>query len=478
MVELVQLMRLPKLEEMFGPPRPFQRQGNLSLSVMTSLIAQSGQLDGIALALQDGTDDQHAGHPRDVADDLRQLDIHLLQGLLHVLDMTGGVAHLHLPLPPVGTQRQHGIRRPKRGTQEAVGMQALDPLRVEHVRLRAHAAPRKLSRLHQVDLEALRFQQLEQRDPIDTGGLQSDRRDAALLQPRGELMKIGGVGAELADGVGVAVCRDADHMHVGMDVDSGCVPVDDIERRRRGGDGDGKRPLTRPAGLGWLPAGLGWLPAGLGWLLAPGGLLRLFVRDDHGCLRIADACGETTRRRVPRGVPGTLEVSPTGSIPRRDDPAWQVTKDKVEASRAKLHLGQEAPKGTRPLTRVTGTEVRQKPRSEPDPSEPKFTGCEGAAEGGTIGSTWTCDISDAKKGEEVVLFLTRTKGGPGLEICHSGRGRMPLREVRGKTDATLWVFDVRLPEGTATIPGLEPEYSFIRSVELAKLKELVRPKGP
>jgi hypothetical protein len=93
-------------------------------------------------------------------------------------------------------------------------------------------------------------------------------------------------------------------------------------------------------------------------------------------------------------------------------------------------------------------------------------------------STWTCDISDAKKGEEVVLFLTRTKGGPGLEICHSGRGRMPLRVVRGRTYATLWVFDVRLPEGTATIPGLEPEYSFIRSVELAKLKELVRPKGP
>ena len=145
MMELVQLMRLPKLEEMFGPPRPFQRQGNLFLTVMTSLMAQSGQLDGVALALQDGADDRHAGQPRDVADDFRQLDIHLLHGLLHVLDMTGGVAHLHLPLPPVGTQRQHRIRRPKRRTQETVGVQALDPLRVEYVRLgarhNAKAAP-------------------------------------------------------------------------------------------------------------------------------------------------------------------------------------------------------------------------------------------------------------------------------------------------------------------------------------------------
>ena len=91
--------------------------------------------------------------------------------------------------------------------------------------------------------------------------------------------------------------------------------------------------------------------------------------------------------------------------------------------------------------------------------------------------TWVCDISEAEKGEQVVLFLTRRKEEPSLRISHSGRGRMPLRMVKGKTYATLWD-DVRLPEGTATVPGPEPEYSFIRSVELSKLKELVRKKGP
>ena len=230
-----------------------------------------------------------------------------------MLSMTGGVAHLHLPLPPVGTQRQHGIRRPKRGPQETVGMQALDPLRVEHVRLGARAATRQLPRFHQVDLEALRFQQLEQSNPVDTGRFQSDRLDAALLQPRDDLLKIGGVGAELADWVGVAVGGDADHMHVGMHIDSGRVRVDDMQRRRRNGDGDGKRPRARLPGPGWR-LGLGWL-VGLGWRLG------LFVWDDHGCLRFADAGVETTRQRAPRGVSGTLEVSPTGSIPRRENPA-------------------------------------------------------------------------------------------------------------------------------------------------------------
>ena len=37
--------------------------------------------------------------------------------------------------------------------------------------------------------------------------------------------------------------------------------------------------------------------------------------DEHGCVQFADAGGETTRGRVPRGVSETFEVSPTGSIP-------------------------------------------------------------------------------------------------------------------------------------------------------------------
>ena len=63
---------------------------------------------------------------------------------------------------------------------------------------------------------------------------------------------------------------------------------------------------------------------------------------------------------------GRLEVSPTGSIPRRENPAWQVANDKVEASRAKLRFGQEAPKGIRPRTRVTRPQCEGKRRSKPD----------------------------------------------------------------------------------------------------------------
>src|SRR5208337_4798550 len=88
--------------------------------------------------------------------------------------------------------------------------------------------------------------------------------------------------------------------------------------------------------------------------------------DEHGCIQPVDAGGETTRQRAPRGVSGTFEVSPTGSIPCRENPAWQVTKDKVEASRAMLRCGQGAPKGIRPRTRVTRPQSEGKQREEQD----------------------------------------------------------------------------------------------------------------
>jgi len=87
--------------------------------------------------------------------------------------------------------------------------------------------------------------------------------------------------------------------------------------------------------------------------------------------------------------------------------------------------------------------------------------------------TWTCDISGATEGEQVVLFLGVGEPGELVYIWHSGRGRMPVREVKGKLYADLWD-DVVLPEGTATIDGPRPELTFIRSIELSSLGELVR----
>ena len=90
--------------------------------------------------------------------------------------------------------------------------------------------------------------------------------------------------------------------------------------------------------------------------------------------------------------------------------------------------------------------------------------------------TWTCDISEAKKGETVLLFLTKSDKSRSYAIAHSGRGRLPLRTISGKSYATIWP-DVILPKQTPTIDGPEPEFDFIRSVDVTLLRELVK-KAP
>jgi hypothetical protein len=86
--------------------------------------------------------------------------------------------------------------------------------------------------------------------------------------------------------------------------------------------------------------------------------------------------------------------------------------------------------------------------------------------------TWTCDISEAKKGETVVLFLVKDKNPTRYVLALSGRGRMPVREVSGKTYATFWP-EVKLPIDISTIAGPEPKWDFIKSLEVQKLRELV-----
>jgi hypothetical protein len=82
------------------------------------------------------------------------------------------------------------------------------------------------------------------------------------------------------------------------------------------------------------------------------------------------------------------------------------------------------------------------------------------------------DVSDAKKGEIDLLFLTRIPQSQSYTITFAGRGRMPLRVVAGKTYLTLWP-DVVLPEGTTTIEGPDPQWRFIRSVEMARIRDFI-----
>lgn len=128
-------------------------------------------------------------------------------------------------------------------------------------------------------------------------------------------------------------------------------------------------------------------------------------------------------------------------------------------------------------------------------------GIKGAAAGESLmmlaEQTWTCDISDAVTGETALVFLRDARDqntwwgfkSPDYAklprraylISWSGRGRMPVREVKQQPYVTIWHHDVEIPRGIRTIEVADPQYQFIRSFHLddvvAKVAEYVRKAG-
>ena len=64
-----------------------------------------------------------------------QQQVHLLQGFLHVLDMAGSTTDQHGPLAQIAAQDDNLIGGAESALQQAEGMQLLQPLAIQHVRL-------------------------------------------------------------------------------------------------------------------------------------------------------------------------------------------------------------------------------------------------------------------------------------------------------------------------------------------------------
>ncbi len=154
-----------------------------------------------------------------------QLQVHLRQRLLHVLDVRGGAIEQTLALAQVVAQRRDLGVRAEAGAQQPVFMQPLQPLGVADVGL----APRHVlgvAGVDQHDCETALLQHLVGRDPVDPGALHRYGLHAAALEPIGHAVQVGGEGAEAAHRLGVAVRADGGHVQRSADVDGGGVGVD------------------------------------------------------------------------------------------------------------------------------------------------------------------------------------------------------------------------------------------------------------
>jgi hypothetical protein len=162
-----------------------------------------------------------------------ELEVHLLEGLVNVLDVLGAAAQEHGALTEEASQQGDVGGRAEGAIEQAEGVELLDPLTVEHVSLAARDVLHATG-IDEADLEEAFFEDLEEGDPVDAGGLHGDGGDATGGEPVGEGVEVGGEGFEFADvlPMGIGAGRDGGEVGVGADVDAGGMGVELREGRR------------------------------------------------------------------------------------------------------------------------------------------------------------------------------------------------------------------------------------------------------
>jgi len=87
---------------------------------MTALMTICRQNGRISFTRGHGANDPHAGFARDVGHHVMELDVHLHQRLLHMLDVRGAVIQQALALAQIGAQCGQLPLRPEAGPEQPV----------------------------------------------------------------------------------------------------------------------------------------------------------------------------------------------------------------------------------------------------------------------------------------------------------------------------------------------------------------------
>ena len=107
-------------------------------------------------------------------------------------------------------------------------MELLKPLGILYIALAARDML-NVARIHEQDLEASSFQQLEDRNPVHARRFHGDRRDASCLEPIGQSMKIAAERPEGPHRLFIAVGGHGDDMERRPDIEPSRIRVDRAE---------------------------------------------------------------------------------------------------------------------------------------------------------------------------------------------------------------------------------------------------------
>ena len=156
---------------------------------------------GSRLAGDEVGEDREPGLADDVADDERQLEVHLDERLLHPADVVPGGVHEDVAVAHEGAQGEDRPGGAKAAAQEPDTVQLAQPLTVLDIAL-ASGDVFDVPGVDEQHLDPPRLEDVVDRDPVDAGGFHGDAGDATRDEPVGEALEVRGEGPEGLDGEG------------------------------------------------------------------------------------------------------------------------------------------------------------------------------------------------------------------------------------------------------------------------------------
>src|SRR5450631_4576280 len=122
-----------EIEQMFFSPRPGEIARDVLDGFTAAMVAKRAQLHRIALSRDDGADDGHARRPGQIGDGSMDLDVHLVERLLHPLDTAGPLFDEICQLSMDGPHRDDRGTWAEGGSQQTAAVQKLNPLAVVEI---------------------------------------------------------------------------------------------------------------------------------------------------------------------------------------------------------------------------------------------------------------------------------------------------------------------------------------------------------
>jgi hypothetical protein len=159
---------------------------------------------------------------------MMELEVHLHEGFLHMLDVCRRILDEPFPVAQVGPKTGDVRARAEAGSQKPELMQLLKPLGVVVIGLPSGYLF-YFTGIHQDYLETVGFKDFKDRDPVDTGGFHCDRGDPYVTQPSGEPVEIGGEALELPHGKWITFGRHGNDVERGPNIDAGGMRMNNGE---------------------------------------------------------------------------------------------------------------------------------------------------------------------------------------------------------------------------------------------------------